>query len=133
MGDLVNKRVALLMSGCGKRGEDFPGTGSLLGFVATGNLATNNGRTQLPLRLVIGRLHLRIIEKRQQMVALFEEPLTDFLLLLTLRVVRLRPWLLQKLLKSLGEKLACVLELLGGQLRHQAFEQLSTVQQGSQL
>ena len=46
----------------------------LLGLVAAGELAADDGRAQLPLGEVVGRVHGFMIEEGEQVVALLAEP-----------------------------------------------------------
>ena len=78
LGNAINKGVALLLVRCGQGRENRPGGCPGFRFVATGNLATNHRWPQLSLGPIVGGLNVGVIEKGEQMVALFGEPVSQF-------------------------------------------------------
>ena len=71
----------LLAGGGTEGGEDGPRVGAGAGFVAGRKLAGDHGRAQLALGEVVGRVHLRKVEKDEEVVALFAQSLSHFFLL----------------------------------------------------
>lgn len=87
MGNLVDERVAILSSRCRKGSQSRPGIGPLFGFIATGNRATDDSRTQLSFGSIIGGLHLWLIEKGEQMIPLFGQPSPQLFFVVSLGIV----------------------------------------------
>ena len=65
---------ALGASSC-ERSEDLPGSGAVRSFVAAGYFASDNGGPQLAFGQIIGRIDAIVIQKGEEMIALFIEPI----------------------------------------------------------
>jgi hypothetical protein len=60
-----------------ERGKDLPGPRAFLGFVPTGDLAGDYGWAQLAFREIIGGIDAIVVQKGQEMIALFVEPFAE--------------------------------------------------------
>jgi hypothetical protein len=53
----------------------LPGSGAVRSFVAAGYFASDNGGPQLAFGQIIGRIDAIVIQKGEEMIALFIEPI----------------------------------------------------------
>jgi hypothetical protein len=74
-GDFGDEAGGTLDTGGGQRSEDLPGSGAFLGFVTTGDLACDHCGAQLAFSQVVSGFNAIVIQKGQEMIALFIEPI----------------------------------------------------------
>src|SRR3974390_2115880 len=79
LSDKIDKGAACLHASCSQGRQARPGQGSIGRFIAAGDLACDDRRTQLTFSQVVGRGDFRSLQKREQMIPLLPQAQPDFL------------------------------------------------------